>query len=287
MAGSNAEKASVTLSQTPFDIHVRNDIRWDYSSVGKVFIKGDPLVSCLYAAFSIMAPPIERFFVKALKPTVDTIVGDEKLIADVQNMLAQEVHHAAAHMKFNKHLESIGFDVKTATLHIEKLLNKATDGMSPIDLLGVVAAGEHGLYSFAQAFIRNPAIRQSMNPQVERLFLYHMLEEAEHGAVSHDQYRYFAGNNYLHRLKMAFRTRHIFAMMSDTVRILSGQLGTRITWRNRLAFWSYLWIYPGLFRHMLGNLAGYVAPWYKLTFSHEDQASIKKWNDELYAGQPR
>ena len=44
---------------------------------------------------------------------------------------------------------------------------------------------EHGLYSFARAFIRLPAIRNAMNPQVKYLFLYHLLEEAEHGAVSH------------------------------------------------------------------------------------------------------
>ncbi|MDP9140728.1 MAG: metal-dependent hydrolase, partial [Pseudomonadota bacterium] len=252
-----------------------------------VFVKGDPLISCLWATFSIAAPPIERFFIRALKPTVDTITGDEKLIADVKAMIAQEVNHSAAHIIFNKHLESIGFDVKAATLQIEDTLRKMTVGFSPVDMMGVVAAGEHGLYSFALAFIRNPAIRESMNPQVERLFHYHLLEEAEHGAVSHDQYRYFAGNNYFHRLKTALRTRHLFSMLTGTVMTLSGQLGIKITWRNRLAFLSYLWIYPGLLRHMAGNLAGYLAPWYKLTFSHEDQEFLKKWNDELYAGQPQ
>jgi predicted metal-dependent hydrolase len=275
------------MSQTPFDINVRTDLRWDYSTVGKVFVKGDPLISCLWAAFSIGAPPIERFFVKALKPTVDTITGDAKLSADVKCMLAQEVNHAAAHVTFNKHLERIGYDVKAATMQIERLLKKTTAGLNPIDMLGVVAAGEHGLYSFAQAFIRNPAVRNAMNPQVKQLFLYHLLEEAEHGAVSHDQYRYFVGNNYLHRLKTAFRTRHTFAMLTNTAKVLSRQLDTKITWRNRLALLSYLWIYPGLFRSMVGNLLSYMAPWYRLTFSHEDHKDIQKWNDELYAGQPR
>jgi hypothetical protein len=50
---------------------------------------------------------------------------------------------------------------------------------------------------------------------------------------------------------------------------------------------SYLWIYPGLFRSMVGNLLSYAAPWCRLTFSHEDQKDIQKWNDELYAGQPQ
>jgi predicted metal-dependent hydrolase len=287
MSASTAIKASKTLSQTPFDINVRDDLRWDYSKVGKVFVEGDPLISCLWAAFSICAPPIERFFVKALKPTVDTITGDAKLSADVKCMLAQEVNHAAAHMKFNKHLEGIGYDVKGATVEIERMLKKTTAGLSPIDMLGVVAAGEHGLYSFARAFIRLPAIRNAMNPQVKHLFLYHLLEEAEHGAVSHDQYRYFVGNNYFHRLKTAFRARHTFSMLTHGVKTLSGQLDTKITWRNRLALLSYLWIYPGLFRSMVGNLLSYAAPWYRLTFNHEDQKDIQKWNDELYAGQTR
>ncbi len=287
MSASRALEAPKTLSQTPFDINVRDDLRWDYSKVGKVFVDGDPLISCLWAAFSIGAPPIERFFVKALKPTVDTITGDEKLSTDVKCMLAQEVNHAAAHMTFNKHLGSIGYDVKAATIEIERMLKKTTAGLNPIDMLGVVAAGEHGLYSFARVFICIPAIRNAMNPQVKHLFLYHLLEEAEHGAVSHDQYRYFVGNNYFHRLKTAFRARHTFAMLTNGVKILSGQLETKITWRNRLALLSYLWIYPGLFRRMVGNLLNYAAPWYKLTFSHEDHKDIQKWNDELYAGQPQ
>ena len=33
------------MSQTPFDIYVRDDLRWDYSKVGKVFVEGDPLIS--------------------------------------------------------------------------------------------------------------------------------------------------------------------------------------------------------------------------------------------------
>lgn len=284
MSDSTAKK---TMSQTPFDIHVRDDLRWDYSGVGKVFIKGDPLISCLWAGLSIAAPPIERFFVRALKPTVSTIAGDDKLITDVRNMIAQEVNHSSAHITFNKHLERLGFDVGAVTAQIEGLLKEMTQGLSPMDLLGVVAAGEHGLYSFAQAFIRHAPIRKAMHPQVERLFLYHMLEEAEHGAVSHDQYRYFAGDNYWHRLKTALKTRYTFVMLSRAIRTLSRQLGSRITWRNRLALQYYLWVYPGLFRHMIGNLLGYLAPWYRLTFNHADQAFLRKWHDELYAGQPR
>ncbi|TJY58389.1 metal-dependent hydrolase [Sinimarinibacterium sp. CAU 1509] len=275
-----------TLSQTPYDINVRADLKWDFSKVGKQFVDGDPLISCLWAAFSIGAPVIERFFIKALKPTVDTIVGDEKLIDDVRCMIAQEVHHSAAHIVFNKHLESLGFDVKAVTKQMEATVQVMTRDMTPIDMLGIVAAGEHALYSFAQVFIRSNQVRKTMHPQVERLFLYHMLEEAEHGAVSHDQYRYFAGNDYFHRLRTASRARHLFSLLTDAVSTLSGQLDVEITAKNWIALHRYLWGNPGLFRLMIGNLAGYLAPWYQLTFTHEDEADIKRWNDELYAGQP-
>ena len=287
MKNIKSNVTAATMSQTPFDINVRRDVKWDYSTVSETFVKGDPLISYLWAALSIATPPVERFFVRALKPTVSTIKNDDKLIADVNNMIAQEVLHSAAHIQFNNHLESIGYDVKGVTEFTHGVIAKTTAGLSPVDMLGVVAAGEHGLYSFAQAFIRDSGLRKAMHPQVDRLFLYHMLEEAEHGAVSHDQYRYFVGNNYFHRIKTAYRTRYLFGMITGSVDMIAKKFEYKITLRSRLALFRYLWIYPGILRKLALNLLQYLAPWYKLTFTHEDEQFMQKWNDELYAGQPQ
>lgn len=276
-----------TLSQTPFDINVRTDIVWDFSQVERHFVKGSPLISYMWAAFSVGAPPVERFFIKALKPTLDTIKGDSKLMQDVQDMISQEVQHSSAHIKLNKRLATLGYDIKGATKHFERLLDLHTKGFSAVDMLGVVAAGEHGLYSFAKVYINNPSIRETMHPQVERLFLYHFLEEAEHGAVSHDQYRYFKGNDYWHRLKTAARARYTIVMIPQVTKLFADGFGFTPTWRDRLDFFKYLWIYPGILRKIVVELLRYLAPWYKLTFKHDDVEVLHAWHRELYAGQPK
>ncbi|WP_414729999.1 hypothetical protein, partial [Zhongshania aliphaticivorans] len=61
-----------TISQTPFDIPVRRDLEWDFSQVERQFVEGDIFLSYLYAAFSCGATPIESFFIKSLKPTLDS-----------------------------------------------------------------------------------------------------------------------------------------------------------------------------------------------------------------------
>jgi predicted metal-dependent hydrolase len=275
-----------TMSQTPFDIPVRRDIVWDFEGVEKNFVEGgNPLISFLWAAFSAGATPIEGFFIKALRPTLESISDDNKLLEDCRNMIEQERAHSAAHAKLNKHLKSVGYDIDSAQVYFRKVLRDTTEGLSPVDLLGVVAAGEHALYSFAQVWFKNPEMAKKMQPKVRRLFHYHVLEEAEHGAVSHDQYRYFAKNNYWHRLKTAKKALVVFAMLTEASKIFSQGFDYKPTVKQRWEFFVYCWVKPGILRQMVACVLEYLSPWYNLEFTHEDLENFKIWNDELYAGQ--
>ncbi len=276
-----------TMSQTPFNINVRKDIVWDFSDVPVEFDKTALIVTYFWAGLVVAGPPVERFFIRALKPTLDTIKGDSKLKQDVEDMIAQEIQHSAAHIKLTRHLESIGYDCKAATAFVERVLSDMTRGLSPVDMLGVVAAGEHSLYAIANVFINSPDLRARLHPQVDRLFSYHFLEEAEHGAVSHDQYRYFVGNNYWHRIRMAYRARYVFKMLTGVIDIFAQGFGYRLTWRDKVTLLRYQWGDPGLMRKMSGRLMEYLSPTYKLTFEHEQLDLIERWNAEIYAQQPK
>lgn len=274
----------LTLSQTPFDLNVRRDIEWDFSSVEAIFVdEPTPLVSYFWAAVSAGATPIESFFIKTLVPVVETIEGDPKLQQDVQDMIAQEAQHSLSHQKLNDHLKTQGYDIDGLQAHFKDVLAKITDGLTPKDMLGVVSAGEHGLYSIAHVYLESEQLRSQIHPQVDKLFLYHFLEEAEHGAVSHDQYRYFFGNDYVHRLKTVFRARFVFSMLDEGVEIAARGFNHKITIKDRWHLFYYKWISPGPFRSMMFRVLEYMAPWYKLGFKHEDMSKMKKWNDELYA----
>jgi uncharacterized protein len=273
-------------SQTPFHLPIREDLAWDFSRVPRRIVEGDILVNYLWMGMSLGAPGIERFFIKALRPLAGQI-DDDKLREDMDRMIVQEGMHSAAHAEFNKHLASLGIDVPRVYAEIDELLDWVADNNTVLDMTGMVSAGEHMLYSFAVVFLNNAEIRASISPEARRLFEYHLLEEAEHGAVSHDIYRYFCGDNYWHRVKTAMRaSRAVTRLISRTITTLAEEGGEKITWRNWLALMRYGFLKPGLFRLMIARFLQYLSPGYRLTFTHEDLETLKGFERNLYATQP-
>jgi len=276
-----------TLSQTPFDLTVRKDLQWDFSDVEKKFIDHPSmLVTFLWAGISAGATPIESFFIKTLVPTLETIDGDPKLEQDVRDMIAQEAQHSSNHRILNDHLKSKGYDIDAMQTYFKACVLKATEGLSPKDMLGVVSVGEHALYSFAHVYLKSDKLRKDFHPEVDRLFLYHFLEEAEHGAVSHDQYRYFYGDNYKHRLYTAWKAAPIFRMLGSGIEVTAKGMGYKISLRDRAQLFWYMWINPGPMRGLSAKLMEYLMPWYKLKFTHEDVGQMERWNEELCAKRP-
>ena len=275
-----------TISQTPFELPIRRDLLWDFSGVSAKFVADDVLVNYLWMAFSLGAPGIERFFISALRPLASQIY-DTKLRLDMESMIAQEAMHAATHAKFNRELMAKGVSIQRATAHIDDIIAWISSNFSPMDLVGMVAAGEHMLYSFAVLYLADESIGASMSPEARRLFEYHTLEEAEHGAVSHDIFRYFCNDNYLHRVRTAFiAVRAINRLLLGTVRILIEDGSDKITWRNWLRFWDYGLVRPGLFRIMAVRLLQYLSPFYRMSFNVGDEAVRRRYEGRLYATQP-
>jgi predicted metal-dependent hydrolase len=288
IAPNNTTESKDTISQTPFDIPLRRDIRWDFSDVPQRFIDEDILVNHLWLALSIGAPGLERFFIKALRPIIPDIT-DTKLRADTKNMLTQEAMHSAAHFKFNNHMADQNIDLKSAYAHVdEEVLAWLETNHTTEELIGIVAAGEHMLFSFANVYLNSEEIRQSMSPQARRLFDYHSLEEAEHGAVSHDLYRYFLGDGYWMRLRTSLMALHgVWKLISGTMLVLIETGEEKITWKNRIAFLHYCLLKPGIFRKMGGRMLSYLSPWYKLTFDTADIHQLRQFEKRVYSSQPQ
>ena len=275
-----------TMSQTPFDLPIRRDLRWDFSGVNARFVADDILVNYLWTALSLGAPGIEKFFISALRPLASQI-DDAKLRLDMDGMIAQEAMHAATHAKFNRELAAKGVSIRRATAHVDDIVAWISDGFDAMDMVGMVAAGEHMLYSFAVLYLADERIGASMSPEARRLFEYHMLEEAEHGAVSHDIFRYFCHDRYFHRVRTAFiAARAINRLLLGTIRILIEDGSDKVTWRNWLRFWRYGLMRPGLFRIMAVRLMQYLSPFYRLSFEVGDEAIRRRYEDRLYASQP-
>ncbi|WP_414729365.1 metal-dependent hydrolase, partial [Zhongshania aliphaticivorans] len=214
------------------------------------------------------------------------IVGDSKLKADVDAMIKQEALHSSTHRKFNNRLKELGYDIDGATEYFDNKLKKMVAGFTPIDQLGFVSAAEHGLYSFAMILLNDRVMQEQIHPQARRLFVWHFMEEAEHGAVSHDQYRYFMGNAYSHRMKTALRaSQHVFNLVDGALDIFAQGFGHSRSVKNRIALLKYQWATPGIYRQMAVRMAEYMSPSYELTFGHENTSLIQKYEQEIYAPQ--
>jgi uncharacterized protein len=272
-------------SQTPFDLFIRRDLKWDFSDVELRFVSDDILINYLWTAASVSAPGIERFFVAALKPLAEQI-DDPKLRADMENLLAQESMHAAAHAKFNRALAEKGLPLDQTTEHVDGLLSWVARNCSQADMVGMVAAGEHLIYSFATLFLMNENLGAAMSSPARRLFDYHMLEEAEHGAVAHDVYRYLCKDDYLHRVKTTLTAvALILLLVQGTMTTLVAGSGEEITWKNWARFGWYGLIRPGIFRLMAMRLAHYLSPLYPLSFEFGDRSTWTECEARVYAGQ--
>jgi|GEM_PF-1427420 len=274
-----------TSSQTYFDLRVRQDICWDFSNVDKVFVGDDQMESIFWAAISIAAPPIEGFFLKVLRTYVtDNIGEDRKLVEDVQKMMAQEAAHSKAHRVLNEHLKRIGYDVDGVSKHYRQAIDKMVAGYDENDMLGVVSGGEHGLYSLATEFLNNPKFKKTFHPEVYKLFFYHMLEEAEHSAVSHDQYKVIVGPNFTHRVGTALRAGiHLIPMLNEGCSILFKSIyGRKMTFRERLGLFKIMFVTPGLATRLTIRLLPYLMPWYDLSQKQETMEEIQGFHESLY-----
>ncbi len=275
-----------TISQTPFDIPVRRDVKWDFSDVDAKILDDDILINFLWMSISLGAPGIEKFFIQALSPLSEQI-KDQKLREDMDNMIAQEALHSATHAKFNRALEAAGQDISHSYAEIDRIVEWVADNYTQLEMVGMVSAGEHMLYSFAMIYMKDERIRASMSPATRRLFDYHLMEEAEHGAVSHDIYRYFCGKSYWFRVKTAFSAVALVRkLLSNQLGILIEQSDQKITWRNWVRLFKYGFGNPGLFRLMLWNLLEYLSPTYKLTFHERDLDLVREFERGVYESQP-
>jgi len=251
-----------TFSRTPIELPIRRDLRWDFDDVEAKFVADSLLISLVWATFSVGAPATERFFVLATRPLIDR-VADEKLRRDMDGMLMQEAMHAAAHIQFNRALAAKGLSIARAEAYVDDLLARTAKASPPMEMVGMLAAGEHVMTTMARIYLSDPSIGAAMSPSARRLLDYHMLEEAEHGAVGRDVFRYFCEDDYWLRtttgLKFLLLNFHCFLA---TISILGNDGSAKMSVRDWVRFWEYGLVRPGLFRRIAVGVAEYFSPFH-------------------------
>jgi predicted metal-dependent hydrolase len=173
-----------------------------YDPSQSVWSESSPEFSAFINALGLHVPYFERYLIHTMN-TVKHHVEDKKLRRDMAALVGQEGHHARNFIAFNKvmarHYPKVGKLDAAAKAHFRS--KSKTDSQKR--LVGFTAGYETFTFLAGLIILRNYEkwMGQS-HPVMKALWVWHQVEEVEHGAVAHDVYRALYGEHEWYRKYM-------------------------------------------------------------------------------------
>lgn len=259
------------------------DVRVDsFDTVPKYFADGDVALSHLFAMLSATFPDGENYFVRSVAAVRDCIT-DDHLARQVDGFIGQESMHGREHRAFDERLAELGYRTEL----VERSTRRAYEIFERIPSkrlhLAMTAADEHYTATLAETLLDDPAARAVFShDSVQRLFVWHALEESEHKAVAFDTYRHLGGGEFMRRLAMTLA--HIDFMGSVVIMTISSVALDADARRHPLRTMGSLF---RLFRSPFASQRAItqLAQYYRRGFHPNDRdttALIEHWRRELF-----
>ncbi len=165
------------------------------------FFGGNALACSLFAVFSSIFPPGERFFVESIRGFRDQI-EDDTLKAQVSGFIGQEAIHGREHEELNAWFSAQGYDIAMADRMIRFSLG-LLEKLPPSQQAACTAFMEHVTAVLGEQWLSHDGFRQSTDPDMIKLWSWHALEELEHKSVVFDVHSRVSRHAYLERLLAA------------------------------------------------------------------------------------
>lgn len=194
VAVSKAAARAITPRQLELEIPAATPRHW---------LGGDPYLTHLMNAFSLMFPQGERLFmdsVRAFRGQLD----DEGLRQQVRGFLSQEALHSREHSVLNGWLTTLGFNAEAIDRAVGEDIARRRARRGPLDDLAVTCALEHFTALLAEMWLNEPELRDQAVEPLRTLWTWHAIEELEHKAVAFDVYR-SVGGDYATRVRWMVR----------------------------------------------------------------------------------
>jgi uncharacterized protein len=271
-------------TRTPEDIaiHKRN---WKFGRdepAHRWWHGGDPGRTAFFNALSSTFPVGEKFFMTTVRHYRDD--APEPLRAQIDDFVYQESMHTREHVFFNKQARDAGYDIRSGEDRAARTIAWAKR-RKPVMQLAATCALEHFTATLANAVLSNPEHLAGAEPEAQRMWRWHAIEEIEHKAVAYD--------TWLHATRKFPRWRRwlgrSFAMAAATVRfhyvifrntadlLRQDDRNDFATWRKLL---HYLYVRPGAMRLLVGSAIGYMRPGFH-PWQHDDRALVARALDTL------
>ena len=271
---------------TPDDLDVApRDIRFSLDSARQGhWLGGDPVGTAVFNALSLTFPDGERMFMDAVKAYRDRLTG--KLAQDAKGFSAQEAIHSREHHQLNSLIDRARYPVAEIEETIRGRVKMARD-RGPMAMLISTIALEHFTAMMAEMHARHRDLFETTDPEIEKLWRWHAMEETEHKAVAYDVFLEVTKDwsplkRYFIRCRAMALVTYMFTR--NITRYAARLLETDgYTPEDALkAVKRYVWREPGIFSR---GAKTYFA-WYRPGFhpwDQDDRAQFADWKAEFDA----
>ncbi|MBV1933116.1 MAG: metal-dependent hydrolase [Parvibaculaceae bacterium] len=257
--------------------HPMNDIKvrplvFDFDAIlgGPVWSNSSPEFSIFINALGLHVPYFERYLIAALGKAKKEI-KDPELLKDVSAIIGQEAHHAKNYMAFNKYLAKHYPKGEALDVHARRYFTERmkTDDMRR--LVGFTAGYETFTFLAGMIILDNyDAWLTDSDPVMKALWVWHQVEEVEHGAVAFEAYQHLYGDHEWYRKYMVVVT--LIHILGETHKAFIHMIATEGYFRKP---WKALKAY-GFFWSVMLRMANWARPVFAKGYSPRRHPMVNK-----------
>ena len=169
------------------------------ATLDPVWSRSSPQFSVFINALGVHVPYFERYLIRAMGRAKDEIQGDA-LLRDVSSIIGQEAHHAKNFIHLNKALAKrypkLAQYEEGAKAYFSN--HAKTDTLKK--LVGFTAGYETFTFLAGLIILDNyDEWLADSDPVMKAMWVWHQVEEVEHGAVAFEVYQHLYGDDELYR----------------------------------------------------------------------------------------
>jgi hypothetical protein len=257
------------------------DLDLDPASVPRDWFANDTYSTTFLGALSLLFPEGEQFFVQSVKQLRHAVRSPE-LERQVAGFIGQEAMHGKEHRAFNELLAAHGHaEAPVIEARLRGFLRGVRRRFSPKSQLAITCALEHFTAMLAEQVLRDPRMRDDLDPRVQPLWIWHALEEVEHKAVAFDVYR-AANGGYARRTVMMLLTTIVFVVVHAMVhaRLMARRRILHKPWRWARGM-TRMWIWPAFFVRLVPAYLAYYRPGFH-PGDRDARALVDHWRHQLF-----
>lgn len=229
------------MPKHPMDAIEVRPLRFDFDKISNsdpVWSQSCPDFSIFINALGIHVPHFEQFLVQVMRryrPDLD----DTALLQDVKSIIGQESHHAFNFIKWTEqlsdHYPGLAEIDRHAKAYFETLIQRKDKKFQ----IGFTAGYE--TFTFLGGMIilnRYEELMADADENLRALWVWHQVEEVEHGSVAFDFYQAFYGQHeWYRRYMIMYAFLHIALETFKAYRIMLK--GSRLTLTRRFQAWKF------------------------------------------------